>query len=207
MKRNHLKILFVLFATAIVTAQVKYPADTLLISNNINIIKKFGILPISTFQRLSYNSEGINCQFFPSCSNYGAKAIADYGLIRGGFMASDRIVRCNPMSVEKHLQHGGEFRPTDLRLIDPVRLNATSESNKSPLLAASLSALIPGTGRIYNGRWFDGIMGLSQFVLMAAITNYAYQNNNDILTGITGGITFFVYGGEVYGAYRTAKYY
>jgi len=50
-------------------------------------------------------------------------------------------------------------------------------------------------------------MGLSQFLLYAAITNYAYQNDWKVVTAISGGITFIVYGGEIYGAYRTAKYY
>jgi TM2 domain-containing membrane protein YozV len=92
-------------------------------------------------------------------------------------------------------------------LIDPVNLSKPVELNKSPLLAASFSMLIPGTGRMYAGRWFDGFMGLSQFLLYAAITNYAYQNDWEVLTAISGGITFIIYGGEIYGAYRTAKYY
>jgi len=207
--RNQIKfiILFILCAKAISIGQSKYPADTLLISKDVSIIKKIGILPIAAFQRFSYNADGMNCQFYPSCSNYGAQAIQDYGLLRGSFIASDRIVRCNPSSLEHHLKHGGEFRSADLRLIDPLHLPQPIELTKSPVLAASLSAVIPGTGRMYAGRWFDGFMGLSQFLLYAAITNYAYQNNIDILTGIAGGGTLIIYGGEIYGAYRTAKYY
>jgi len=190
-----------------VFGQSKYPADTLLTSNKVGIIKKIGILPISAFQRFSYNADGLNCQFYPSCSNYGAQAIKEYGILRGSFIASDRIVRCNPSSLKHHLQHGGEFNPTDLRLIDPVYLPQPLKLKKLPVLAASLSAVIPGVGRMYAGRWFDGLMGLSQFLLYAAITNYAYQNDWDAVTAISGGITFIVYGGEIYGAYRTAKYY
>ena len=122
-------------------------------------------------------------------------------------MASDRIVRCKPSSLEYHLKHGGEFVPVDLLLIDPVCLSQPVEHKKSPALASALSILIPGTGRMYAGRWFDGLMGLSQFLLYAVITNYAYQNDWEVLTAISGGITFIVYGGEIYGAYRTAKYY
>jgi len=190
-----------------VFGQSKYPADTLLTTNKVGIIKKIGILPIAAFQRFSYNSNRQNCQFYPSCSNYGTQAIRDYGLLRGSFMASDRVVRCNPSSLENHLIHGGEFRPTDMRLIDPVHLPQPLELKKSPMLAASFSALIPGIGRMYAGRWFDGFMGLSQFLLYATITNYAYQNDWEVLTAISGGITFIVYGGEIYGAYRTARYY
>jgi putative membrane protein insertion efficiency factor len=207
--KNHLKttVTILVFASAMIFGQSKYPADTLLTSKKVSFIKKVGILPIAAFQRISYNANGLNCQFYPSCSNYGVQAIKDYGLLRGSFMASDRIIRCNPSSLEHHLKHGGEFNPIDLRLIDPVHLLPPLELKKSPLFAASLSALIPGTGRIYGGRWFDGFMGLSQFLLYAAITNYAYQNDWKVLTAISGGITFIVYGGEIYGAYRTAKYY
>jgi len=207
--KTNLKITIVIFifALAISNGQSKYPADTLLVSNKVSLIKKVGILPIAAFQRFSYNADGLNCQFYPSCSNYGAQAIRDYGLIRGSFIAADRIVRCNPSSLEHHLKHGGEYNPIDMRLIDPVHLPQPVKLKKSPALAVSLSAAIPGTGRMYAGRWFDGFMGLSQFLLYAAITNYAYQNDWKVLTAISGGITFIVYGGEIYGAYRTAKYY
>lgn len=207
--KTNLKITIVIFifALAISNGQSKYPADTLLVSNKVSLIKKVGILPIAAFQRFSYNADGLNCQFYPSCSNYGAQAIRDFGLIRGSFMASDRIVRCNPSSLEHHLKYGGEYNPIDLRLIDPVHLPQPLVFNKSPALAVSLSAAIPGTGRMYSGRWFDGFMGLSQFLLYAAITNYAYQNDWKALTAISGGITFIIYGGEIYGAYRTARYY
>ncbi len=209
MNRNHLKfiIIFFIFASPLAYGQSKYPADTLLTSNNVSIIKKVGILPIAAFQRFSYNVHGLNCQFFPSCSNYGAQAIKDYGLLRGSFISSDRIVRCNPNALENHLKHGGEFNPIDMRLIDPVYLPKPTEYKKSPALAASFSVVLPGTGRMYAGRWFDGFMGLSQFLLYASITNYAYQNDWKVVTAISGGITFIVYGGEIYGAYRTAKYY
>ena len=207
--KNLLKttVIILVFASAIIFGQSKYPADTLLTSKKVSLIKKVGILPVAAFQRISYNADGLNCQFYPSCSNYGAHAIKDYGLLRGSFMASDRIIRCNPSSLEYHLKHGGEFRTTDLRLVDPVHLPQPLELKKSPALAASLSALIPGIGRMYSGRWFDGFMGLSQFLLYAVATNYAYHNDWEVLTAISGGITFIVYGGEIYGAYRTAKFY
>jgi len=36
------------------------------------------------------------CRFTPSCSEYGAQAITKYGIIKGGLMASWRVLRCNP---------------------------------------------------------------------------------------------------------------
>jgi putative membrane protein insertion efficiency factor len=44
------------------------------------------------------------CRFYPSCSHYGFQAIAKYGIIRGGWMAIKRILRCHPF-------HPGGYDP------------------------------------------------------------------------------------------------
>jgi len=36
------------------------------------------------------------CRFHPTCSEYGYQAIEKYGVIKGGFMAAWRVIRCNP---------------------------------------------------------------------------------------------------------------
>ena len=36
------------------------------------------------------------CRFHPTCSVYGYQAVEKYGVIKGGFMAVWRILRCNP---------------------------------------------------------------------------------------------------------------
>lgn len=37
-------------------------------------------------------------RFYPTCSHYGYQAIYKYGLIKGGWMAFTRILRCNPFN-------------------------------------------------------------------------------------------------------------
>ena len=37
------------------------------------------------------------CRFLPSCSEYGAMAIARHGLLRGLLLAASRLLRCNPL--------------------------------------------------------------------------------------------------------------
>ncbi len=39
---------------------------------------------------------GINCRFYPSCSEYAKRVIADYGVIKGGLLAIKRFLKCNP---------------------------------------------------------------------------------------------------------------
>ena len=38
------------------------------------------------------------CRFFPSCSHYGYQAIYKHGALKGGWMATWRILRCNPFN-------------------------------------------------------------------------------------------------------------
>ena len=41
---------------------------------------------------MSYSSKMLNCQFYPSCSNYFSLAIAKKGLVKGTIIGLDRIV-------------------------------------------------------------------------------------------------------------------
>jgi putative membrane protein insertion efficiency factor len=36
------------------------------------------------------------CRFTPTCSQYAVDALAEYGLIRGGWLALVRLVKCGP---------------------------------------------------------------------------------------------------------------
>jgi hypothetical protein len=38
------------------------------------------------------------CPYYPSCSEYGYEAIQKYGALKGGMLASYRVLRCNPFS-------------------------------------------------------------------------------------------------------------
>ena len=44
------------------------------------------------------------CRFQPTCSEYAAIAMAEYGALRGGLMAAWRVLRCHPF-------HRGGFDP------------------------------------------------------------------------------------------------
>jgi uncharacterized protein len=36
------------------------------------------------------------CRFQPTCSEYAAIAVSEYGIVRGGWMALRRLLRCHP---------------------------------------------------------------------------------------------------------------
>lgn len=38
------------------------------------------------------------CRFYPTCSEYTLESLEKYGVLKGGFMAIKRILRCNPFN-------------------------------------------------------------------------------------------------------------
>jgi putative membrane protein insertion efficiency factor len=37
-----------------------------------------------------------SCRFIPTCSQYAVEALAEYGLLRGGWLTVIRLVKCGP---------------------------------------------------------------------------------------------------------------
>ncbi len=63
-------------------------------------------------------------------------------------------------------------------------------SLKSPLLSGTLSALIPGAGQLYNGRYWDALLSLSFNAAFAGATYYSYKELDDIPLTILSGVVF-----------------
>jgi len=42
------------------------------------------------------------CRFEPTCSEYAKAAVEKYGVVRGGWMAAKRILRCQPFCEGGH---------------------------------------------------------------------------------------------------------
>ncbi len=73
---------------------------------------------------------------------------------------------------------------------------------KSPWLAGALSAVVPGLGRVYIGRWPDGLMSFLLVGLTAGLSAQGFHDDGrDSVRGwILGGIAALLYVGNVYGS-------
>jgi hypothetical protein len=67
-------------------------------------MKRILIKFITFYQKTVSPDHGIfrhpvgHCRFYPSCSEYSKQAIGKYGAVKGIFLATKRILRCNPWS-------------------------------------------------------------------------------------------------------------
>lgn len=53
---------------------------------------------IRIYQRLLSPLLPPSCRFVPSCSQYGLEAITHFGIVKGGWLAVKRILRCQPFN-------------------------------------------------------------------------------------------------------------
>ena len=54
------------------------------------------VVPIRIYQRLVSPVLPPACRFYPTCSAYATEAILVHGIVRGGWLAVRRLVRCHP---------------------------------------------------------------------------------------------------------------
>ena len=203
--QNMRKIILIVFITT-AFGQIRYPVDSLLVSSEISIFRKVAILPVAGWQRISYNTNLFDCQFYPSCSNYGAKAIIDHGIILGCAVAADRIIRCNPGAFRYHVESQAFFKDEDGRLIDLVEPRIYQLSNKSPIIAAGLS-IVPGLGRIYAGRPYDGLFSFMTLSLSGNAAYMAINQKRPYAGPFFTAVFIIAYLGEIYGGWRSTKFY
>jgi putative membrane protein insertion efficiency factor len=81
-------------------------------------LRSVAVLPIKLYQLLISPLVGSRCKYFPTCSDYAAQAIREFGILRGLILAGWRLLRCNPWS------HGG-FDPLGHQRIFRQRAPAT----------------------------------------------------------------------------------
>lgn len=61
-------------------------------------LARFPLLAVIRLYQMTFSKTipSDTCRFYPTCSHYGYQAIYKHGLIKGGWFAFYRVMRCNP---------------------------------------------------------------------------------------------------------------
>ena len=68
----------------------------------LKILNFIFIIPIKLYQILLSPLLGQSCRYHPTCSQYTIEAIEKYGPIKGIWLGTKRIARCNPWGGSGH---------------------------------------------------------------------------------------------------------
>lgn len=115
----------------------------------------------------------------------------------GVMRAWARLTEDDPSSARRILREAGE---------DSLALILEGfPKGPAPLLAASMSILVPGAGQVYYGHYGDALMSFVFSVGMAATSCYYFGAERPLPGWIAGGLAGFFWLGQAYGAYVGAR--
>ncbi len=63
---------------------------------NLFSFSALALLPLIFYKRIISPFLPQSCRFYPTCSEYAFEAIKRHGFFKGGYLATRRLLRCNP---------------------------------------------------------------------------------------------------------------
>lgn len=121
-------------------------------------------------------------------------------------------LRMSAILLQKEWKRGNAFLDSNRTQIDKllatIAEKSTTTRRKSPFLAGAMSALIPGTGKVYAGRWKDGLVSFLMTATAGFATVRGYnRNNQSVYPWVMASFFTFYYTGNIYGSVRAATGY
>jgi hypothetical protein len=90
--------------------------------------------------------------------------------------------------------------------LNSIIIEGSNAKYKSPLLAGSISAIVPGGGKVYTGHWIDAIYSFLFVTTSSWLTYKSYQNNGlNFNSVLIGSIALTFYSANIYGSAKSAK--
>jgi hypothetical protein len=91
---------------------------------------------------------------------------------------------------------------TPIQNLNHDLVRAKKIKNKSPLVAGTLSAVLPGLGKVYSHKYFEGLSGFLQNLVLGAMAyeNYQMNGSNSARFYTFGSIFGLFYIGNIWGS-------
>ena len=201
-------IFFLPLFYSILVSQVEYyhPVDTLLNKQSLSLTQTAALKTIKKWQEHSYDNPSLNCQFYPSCSNFCAIQVYNKGAIKGTIMGVDRFLRCNKFASKKYeLYVDGYIIPEDRRLSDNLIIHS-SKTNKNRYIGAMLS-IFPGMGKVYYGYYDEALHSLKYIAPFLGFSYYSHINEYNLSFSISSAIAAALWVSDIYGVYFISNQY
>lgn len=163
------------------------------------------ISPQSEFyltSRLEYIKSKIKAEDFTSVVGYhnSRTSVTELKLINISYLLSEMALPVR----ESFLIPFNDSEKQELQTLHELKNNPPY---KSATTAGLLSALIPGSGKIYTGQISEGITAFLLNGLFAFISYNNFKNNHNARGWIFAGVGAFFYAGNIYGSAVSARVY
>ncbi|MBN1132455.1 MAG: hypothetical protein JXA39_05245, partial [Bacteroidales bacterium] len=142
-------------------------------------------------------------EFLRTNRTMGETGKAEYGL-------GIHVMQCRWEEARQLADHysGFHYRSDKLEELNDIIDEGLNTRYRSPALAASLSAVVPGSGKLYTGQWKDAIFSFLFVTTGSWLTYRSYMNKGvNINTVFIGTVTLGFYSANIYGSSKSAKKY
>lgn len=69
---------------------------------NLSPLQRLALTLLRGYQALISPLFGPSCRFHPSCSHYAVEAITRFGVLKGSWLATKRLLKCHPLHAGGH---------------------------------------------------------------------------------------------------------
>lgn len=125
---------------------------------------------------------------------------------------SNPDLRLSAILLMKDWKDAGPYVDANNQKLNPLLTDITRQAlsirKKSPVLAGILSGVIPGSGKVYAGKWKDGVISFLMTSTAAFMAVRGFNKNpGNFYPWAMGTLSFVYYTGNIYGSVQTATKY
>ena len=148
-------------------------------------------------------------EYFKLLIQNGKFQDAEYFVKENPLFKDDHNLRLSTILLRKDWKGAGKYEneinnDVNKSLADITR-NGLALKKKSPVLAGLFSAIVPGTGKVYAGRWKDGLISFLMTSTAAFVSVRGFNKNpKNFFPWAMGTLAVVYYSGNVYGSAQAA---
>jgi tetratricopeptide (TPR) repeat protein len=184
------------------------------INRKLNLFDK----AINAFQRFNGNlnfeemDASFGTEYFKLLVQNGKYQEASFFLDKNPCFKENSNFRLSTILMRKEWGNAFAYQSSLNNSIDKTLSSITERGallkNKSPVLAGLLSTIIPGSGKVYAGKWKDGLISfvMTTTASFVAIRGFV-KDRNSVYPWIMGSMAIAYYSGNIYGSAVAAKKY
>lgn len=173
---------------------------------------------INCFQRFSGNlnvgemDAAFGLEYFKLLVQNGRYDDAEYFLDKNPFFNESFDFKLSTLLLKKEWKEAYQYKTAYSDYINKSLSDITGKGvilkRKSPAWAGLFSAVVPGSGKAYAGRWKDGLISFVMTSTAAFVSIRGFnKNGNSFYPWVMGGLAFVYYSGGIYGSARAATKY
>lgn len=173
-------------------------------------IEKSGLKPIALHEAVctEYLKLLLECKDFGKSSTLLRDNIQLDSASRNRYLFYSYLLQ-DQYSQARLLYNSADSLDYEMQSFRDILMRAEHLPHKSAGFAMAMSAIVPGSGKLYTGEWKDGLVAFATIGILSyeSYIGFHKRGTKSVLGWVYGGLAFGFYAGNIYGSFHSAKHY